>query len=182
MRVLRRQSRPRAKSFRPAERYLIAAAAHARRLGHHYIGTEHLLLGLLRTDPNAATGLLRRLDVHPAGVADALHDRLGEGQPTIDPTALATLGIDYDAVVGRLEHTFGPGALERAHATCLGICPRAKLALAFAVDYADGGPVLDDDLLLGMLRVPDSVASGVLGQQGVTLEAAEACRTGNRTF
>ncbi|HEY8858829.1 MAG TPA: Clp protease N-terminal domain-containing protein, partial [Gaiellales bacterium] len=80
------------------------------------------------------------------------------------------------------EHTFGPGALERAHATCLGICPRAKLALAFAVDYADGGPVLDDDLLLGMLRVPDSVASRVLGQQGVTLEAAEACRTGNRTF
>ena len=102
--MLRRQSRPRAKSFRPAERYLIAAAAHARRLGHHYIGTEHLLLGLLRTDPNAATGLLRRLDVHPAAVADALHDRLGEGQPTIDPTALATLGIDYDAVVGRL-HT-----------------------------------------------------------------------------
>ena len=182
MRVLRRQSRPRAKSFRPAERYLIAAAAHARRLGHHHIGTEHLLLGVLRTDPNAATGLLRRLGVHPAVVGDALHARLGEGQPIIDPTALATLGIDYDAVVGRLEHTFGPGALERAHATCLGICPRAKLALAFAVDYADGGPVLDDDLLLGMLRVPDSVASRVLAQQGVTLEAAEACRTGNRTF
>jgi Clp amino terminal domain, pathogenicity island component len=58
---------------------------------------------------------------------------------------------------------------------------RAKLALAFAVDYADGGPVLGDDLLLGMLRVPDSVASHVLTQHGVTIEAAEACRTGNRT-
>jgi ATP-dependent Clp protease ATP-binding subunit ClpA len=94
VRVLRRRSKPRAKSFRPAERYLIPAAADARRLGHRYIGTEHLLHGLLRTDPNAATHVLRRLDVQPAAVADALQCWLGDGQPTIDPTALATLGID----------------------------------------------------------------------------------------
>ena len=181
MRGLRRRARTRAKSFRPAEGYLIAAAVDARRLGHGHIGTEHLLLGLLRTDPNPATGILRRLDVEPAAVSDGLQPWLGEGRAAIDPAALAMLGIDYDAVVGRLEQTFGAGALERTHAACLGICPRAKLALAFAVDYADGATVRDDELLLGMLRVPDCVASRVLAQQGVTIEAAEACWAGNDT-
>jgi len=174
--VLRRRPRPRTASFRPAEHYLIAAAADARRLGHRSIGTEHLLLGLLRTDPNAATGLLRRLGIEPAAVAEALQRRLGQGRPAIDPTALATLGIDYDAVVERLEQTFGAGALERTRAACLGVSPRAKLALAFAVDYADGATVSDDHLLLGMLSVPDCVAGRVLTRQGASLEAAEAHR------
>ena len=174
MRLLRRQSRPRAKALRPAEGYLIAAAADARRIGHRYIGTEHLLHGVLRTDPNTATHLLRRLDVQPAAVSTTLACWLEERQAAIDPAALAALGIDYDAVVSHLEETFGSGALERTQAACLGVCPRAKLALAFAVDYAGGGTVRDDHLLLGMLRVPNSVAGRVLAAHGVTLAAAEA--------
>jgi ATP-dependent Clp protease ATP-binding subunit ClpA len=174
--LLRRCPRPRTTSFRPAEHYLTAAAADARRLGHGYIGTEHLLMGLLRTDPNPATRLLRRLDIEPADVFDALQCELGPGRPAIDPAALATLGIDYDAVVDRLEKTFGAGALERTRAACLGVCPRAKLALAFAVDYANGATVSDDDLLLGLLSVPDGVAGRVLTQHGASLEAAEAHR------
>jgi ATP-dependent Clp protease ATP-binding subunit ClpA len=177
VRLLRRRSGPRAESFRPAERYLIAAAADARRLGHGHIGTEHLLLGLLRTDPNAATRLLRRLGVEPAVVSDALQCWVETGEPTIDPDALARLGIDYHAVVGHLAETFGAGALERTRAACLGVRPRAKLALAFAVDYADGDTVFEDHLLLGMVRVPDSVAGRVLAEHGVTLEAAEASRS-----
>ena len=38
------------------------AVDEARRLGHHYIGTEHILLGLVRVD-SAATEVLRRLGV-----------------------------------------------------------------------------------------------------------------------
>ena len=174
MRGLRRRPRPRAKSFRPAERYLIAAAADARRLGHGYIGTEHLLLGLLRTDPNPATQLIRRLDVEPAAVSASLRCWLEPGQPTIDPAALATLGIDYDIVIDRLEQSFGAGALERTEAACLGVCPRAKQALAFAVDYAQDGGVGEEHLLLGMLRVPDSVARRVLADHGITFEGASA--------
>jgi len=176
VRLLGRKAQPRATTFRPAERYLIAAAADARRLGSPYVGTEHLLLGLMRNDPGRATGLLRRLDVDPRSVLDALACWLGDGRPAIDAAALATLGIDYDAVVRSLEETFGAGALERTRAGCLGVRPRAKLALAYAVDHAEGGAVRDDDVLLGMLRVPDSVAGRVLAQLGVTLEAAEAAR------
>jgi ATP-dependent Clp protease ATP-binding subunit ClpA len=178
MSLLRRRPRPRAKTFRPAERYLFAAAGDARRLGDRYIGTEHLLLGLLRSDPNPATRLMRRLDVEPAAISESLQCWLGAGTPAIDPAALATLGIDYDTVVGRLEQTFGAGALERTHAACLGICPRAKRALAFAVDYAEGGAVQDDHLLLGMLRVSNSVAGRVLAQHGITFDAAnELCKS-----
>ena len=35
----------------------------ARRLGHHYIGTEHLLLGLIREGEGVAAGVLESLGV-----------------------------------------------------------------------------------------------------------------------
>src|SRR5262249_29770219 len=98
----------------------------------------------------------------------------GISEPKIDADALAALGIDFDAVRERLEETFGPGALEHAHASCLGICPRLKMALAYAVDYANGQPLTDKHILLGMLSVPDSVAARVLAELDVSLEAAEA--------
>ena len=37
----------------------------ARRMGHHYIGTEHLLLGLVRLQEGAAVEVLRKLGVTP---------------------------------------------------------------------------------------------------------------------
>ena len=41
------------------------AVDEARRLGHHYIGTEHLLLGLVRLQDSAALDILRELNVSP---------------------------------------------------------------------------------------------------------------------
>jgi len=41
------------------------AVDEARRLGHHYIGTEHLLLGLVRYEEGVAMDVLRRLGVTP---------------------------------------------------------------------------------------------------------------------
>ena len=40
----------------------------ARRMGHHYIGTEHLLLGLVRQQEGIALDVLRRLGVSPEEV------------------------------------------------------------------------------------------------------------------
>jgi hypothetical protein len=77
----------------------------------------------------------------------------------IDPEALAALGIDFEAVRERLEQTFGLGALEQTRSACLGIAPRLKLALAYAVDLAAGEPLLDEHVLHGILRVPESVAA-----------------------
>ncbi|MBN1284969.1 MAG: ATP-dependent Clp protease ATP-binding subunit [Anaerolineae bacterium] len=47
------------------KKVLELAVDEARRMGHHYIGTEHLLLGLVRTNEGAAIDILKRLGVSP---------------------------------------------------------------------------------------------------------------------
>ena len=42
-----------------------------------------------------------------------------------------------------------------------------KMALAYAVDHADGDPVTNQHILLGMLSVPDSVAARILTELDV---------------
>jgi ATP-dependent Clp protease ATP-binding subunit ClpA len=167
MRLLpRRRPGPRAKTARPAEPYLVAGAEQARRLGHSYVGTEHVLLVLIRNPDGGAAALLRQLGVSTDTVEERLARWLGTSQPKIDAEALGALGIDLETVRERMEQTFGPGALERTPA-CLGICPRLKMALAYAVDHADGDPVTDQHILLGMLCVPDCVAAHVLTEPDV---------------
>jgi hypothetical protein len=49
-----------------------------------------------------------------------------------------------------------------------------KRALAHTVDRADDRPVRDEDVLLGLLSVSDSVAARVLAGLGISVEAVEA--------
>jgi ATP-dependent Clp protease ATP-binding subunit ClpC len=167
---------PRAKTIRPAESYLAAGAEEARRLGHGYVGTEHILSVLVRNPEGGATRLFARLGVGSAAVEQALACWLPDRSPTakIDPEALATLGIDFDSVRERLDERFGAGALERTRSGCLGICPRLKLALAYALDAAGYRPLGDEHVLLGMLSVPDSVAARTLSSLGISAEAVHA--------
>ena len=176
MRLLQRAHRPRTKTIKPAEPYLFAAAELARRLGHNYIGTEHILSTLIRNPDSTATRLLARVGVSAEEVQAALGRWLEEAAPAtkIDSAALAALGIDLETVRDRLEQTFGPGALERTRSACLGICPRLKLAFAYAVDRAGELQLGDEHVLLGMLSVPDSVAARVLHGLRVSLETVEA--------
>ena len=44
------------------------ARQEAQRMGHQYIGTEHLLLGLVREGTEASATVLHRLGVHPKRV------------------------------------------------------------------------------------------------------------------
>ncbi|MBL8146637.1 MAG: ATP-dependent Clp protease ATP-binding subunit [Anaerolineae bacterium] len=50
------------------KRVLELAVDEARRMGHHYIGTEHLLLGLVRLPEGVAIDILKRLGVSPEEV------------------------------------------------------------------------------------------------------------------
>ena len=50
------------------EQVLQLAIEEARRMGHHYIGTEHLLLGLVRQNEGVGVDVLRRLGVTPEQV------------------------------------------------------------------------------------------------------------------
>jgi ATP-dependent Clp protease ATP-binding subunit ClpC len=61
----------------------------ARRLGHHYIGTEHLLLGLVRAE-GTALEVLRRLGVTPEDVRRQTRRMLQESSSTASSTPTST--------------------------------------------------------------------------------------------
>jgi ATP-dependent Clp protease ATP-binding subunit ClpA len=109
---------------------VVQAQEHARRLGHGYIGCEHLLLAAASTGEPAAAAL-RDHGVTPEGVEAEIVRLIGLGQAdglfsALDRDALASIGIDIDAVRAQIEAAFGPGALTRAvPGTCRGNRPVA---------------------------------------------------------
>jgi hypothetical protein len=98
-------------------RVLDLAGDEATRLGHRYVGPEHLLLALLR-DGGGAARVMRAHGVDLEAARAAL-GRLAESgvvphpRPS-DAELLGTLGIDLDAIRRTTEQTFGPKALGRA--------------------------------------------------------------------
>src|SRR3954464_7566849 len=57
------------------------AVDEARRLGHHYIGTEHLLLGLVREGEGIASAVLEKLGVRLEKVRTQTVNVLSQSQP-----------------------------------------------------------------------------------------------------
>jgi hypothetical protein len=100
-------------------RTLVAhAAEHARRLGHRYVGGEHILLAAVSTG-QPASAVMRAQGVTPELVEEEIVRRVGLGAGAglfagLDRDALATIGIDLDAVRARIEASFGPQALTSA--------------------------------------------------------------------
>jgi ATP-dependent Clp protease ATP-binding subunit ClpA len=99
---------------RPAGHASGLARMEARRLGHHYLGAEHLLVGLLLEGDNPAARVLvaHGLDLETVRAeVDRLIDQgvLPDPQPS-DGELLATLGVDLEAVHARLQESFGDQA------------------------------------------------------------------------
>jgi ATP-dependent Clp protease ATP-binding subunit ClpA len=99
-------------------RQVIACAQEqARRLGHGFIGCEHLLYGLASV-ADGVGAVLRERNVTPERV-EAEFVRLigpentaaGDLSDTGARDALASIGIDLDTVRNRIEAAFGPDAL-----------------------------------------------------------------------
>jgi len=156
----------------PAGRVSALAQEEARRLRHHYLGAEHLLVGLLMESDSLAA---RTLVTHGLDLvaARAAVDRLvAQGvlpgpQPS-DAELLATLGIDQSAVYSRLQETFGERAYRQAaqrvrYRPTQAVTHRAvggppltmcRRTLQFANDEAvrRGQEIGPEHLLLGLLR------------------------------
>ena len=101
-----------------ARNVVVQAQTDARRLGHNYIGCEHLLLASAAA-AEPAGAVLRDHGVTPERIEAAILRTVGRGQTAdplggIDRQALASIGIDVDVVRARIEATFGPDALTRA--------------------------------------------------------------------
>ena len=89
-----------------ARHVVVQAQADARRLGHSYIGCEHLLLAAAATDEPAGA-VLGDQGVTPELIEAEILRTIGRGQ-TADPLG----GIDRQAA--RIEAAFGPDALTPA--------------------------------------------------------------------
>ena len=63
-----------------ARRVLTSAQEEAVRLRHNYIGTEHLLLGLVREENGVAVRVLREMDVDPRRLREIIERTVGRGQ------------------------------------------------------------------------------------------------------
>ena len=101
-----------------ARHVVVQAQQDARRLGHNYIGCEHLLLAAAAA-VEPAGAVLRDQGVTPERIEAAILRTVGRGQTAdplggIDRQALAFIGIDLNIVRSRIEAAFGPDALTRA--------------------------------------------------------------------
>jgi ATP-dependent Clp protease ATP-binding subunit ClpC len=100
-----------------AKRVLELSLEEARQLGHNYIGTEHLLLGLMREGEGVAARVLENLSVDFSKVRSAIIRSLGENAEVVSgsnasksktPT-LSEFGTDLTqkAIEGRLDPVVG---------------------------------------------------------------------------
>ena len=67
---------------RRARQSLTLAQEEAQRLHHNYIGTEHLLVGLIRVDNSVASKILRSLGVTARRVQELVEQTVGYGHRT----------------------------------------------------------------------------------------------------
>src|SRR5579884_3304277 len=128
-----------------ARKVLQLAQEEAQRFNHNYIGTEHLLLGLVREGEGVAAKVLANLGVDLNKVRSAVEFIIGRGDRTVTgdigltPRAKKVIELAVDEA-RRLDHHY----------------------------------VGTEHLLLGLIREGEGIAAGVLESLGVTLEKARA--------
>src|SRR6195952_4135143 len=126
---------------------LAMARKEAARLHHESVGTEHILLGLIRE---------------------------GEG---VAATVLQNLSVELDEIQQKIEETVKKGKAAQTTGPDLPYTSRAKKVLELAMSEArelSHSYVGTEHLLLGLLREEKGIAAQVLTDAGVNLEAARA--------
>jgi len=175
----------------PDARQAVASAqAEARRLHHNYIGTEHLLLGLMAQPETLSARLLVEHGLDRPVAEAAILRLLGACEPgpdELDANALETIGIDLSTIREKVEASFGPGALDREPARTrtgrLGsgrhvpFTARAKKVLELSLREAlrlKAGQIVDGHLLLGVLREGEGLAAKVMAEAGIDFDVLRA--------
>ena len=128
-----------------SRRVVVLAQEEARMLNHNYIGTEHLLLGLLREERGSAARALTAMDVTLAAARDQVVAIIGRGQQ--QPS-------------GHIPFT--PRAKKSL-----------ELSLREALQL-DDGYIGTGHLLLGLIRQGDNMAVKMLGTLGADLDELRA--------
>src|SRR5437762_11388041 len=128
-----------------ARKVLQLAQEEAQRFNHDYIGTEHILLGLVREADGVAARVLNNLGVQPPKVRSAVEFIIGRGESMV----LGEAGLTSRA--------------------------RRAIALAIdEARQLNHSYVGTEHLLLGVIREGEGVGAGVLESLGVSLWKARA--------
>jgi len=133
-----------------ARRVLTYAQEEAQNLNHNYIGTEHILLGLIREEEGVAAKVLVNLEVSPSKVRSAVEFIIGRGEkPGSGETGLTARAKKVIELAIDEARTLGHNYIGTEH------------------------------LLLGVLREGEGVAAGVLDSFNINVERvrAEVART-----
>jgi ATP-dependent Clp protease ATP-binding subunit ClpA len=165
-----------------ARQVVVAAQNEALLLHHGFIGCEHLLLGLSAGAGTPAAASLAALGLDTGTLRQRVADLAATSDRALDAGALATLGIDLDAVRRATEERFGRGALDRGTnwrgRPCTGghlpFTPQAKKALEVAAKTAakrHDHALTTVHLLLGLLGQGDNAALLVLKEAGAGPDA-----------
>jgi hypothetical protein len=160
-------------------RVMDLAEGEADRLGHRYVGPEHLVLGLLRDGGNQAAWVLRAHGVGLAAARAAL-GRLAEqgvvpGPRPSDAELLGTLGIDLEAIGRDLEQGFGVQALE--HATREATRARQGGVARVPRTPLEGPPRLTTQATWLASQQAKALGDGVIGPELLLLGVLEDVRT-----
>src|SRR5204863_2778426 len=127
-----------------ARKVMQLANQEAQRFNHEYIGTEHILLGLVKEGSGVAANVLKNLDIDLRKIRLEVEKIVQHGPG------------GEQVVMGRLPHT-----------------PRAKKVIDYSVEEArnlNHNYVGTEHLLLGLLREQEGVAAQVLMNLGLKLE------------
>jgi ATP-dependent Clp protease ATP-binding subunit ClpC len=126
-----------------ARRVVVLAQEEARMLNHNYIGTEHILLGLIHEGESVAAKALESLGISLEAVRQQVEEIIGQGQSP--PTG---------------QIPFTPRAKKVLELSL-------REALQLGHNY-----IGTEHILLGLIREGEGVGAEVLTKQGATLERA----------
>ncbi|HMG44081.1 MAG TPA: Clp protease N-terminal domain-containing protein [Acidimicrobiales bacterium] len=147
--------------FTPAaKRTLELSLREALSLGHSYIGTEHLLLGLVKELEAEESDLLPRLDLSPAQVRQAVTARLTGGQVEEEPSVTS----------GRLTVTSASTPWP-AHVRPTSLAASVMSGVSDEATRRRHPRMGSEHLLLWLLSRPDGGAMRALRAEGVEVAA-----------
>jgi ATP-dependent Clp protease ATP-binding subunit ClpA len=165
-----------------ARQAVIQARDEAVRAGQRDIGAEHLLIALLDA-PGVAAGALAAAGANSADLRSRVrHGTAGESDP-LDADALASIGIDLDAVRRASDTAFGAGSLDRVRSSRRGrrgitdgmrMTKDAKKALELALRAAvrlNHRSISSGHVLLGIMDLGASPAATALTDAGVDVSS-----------
>ena len=165
-----------------ARRVMESAQQEAQRFQHSYIGTEHILLGLVRENKGIAAHVLLNLGVERDKVRSAVEyiigrgDRIVVGEIGLTPRAKRVIELAVDEA-RRMNHSYivqYPQTDRNKEELGASPPPAVQQGSVYqgkpktSSDFAIG----TEHLLLGLVREGEGIAAGVLESLGVTLEKA----------